>query len=93
MTDLEKFKDKWMIDAFYWLGGDKFQILQEIAFQIGITWHTGDTNFASENYPHNNLWFSKDGKIQSLPFWNGEYSYGQPKDFDLMLEDWKSLKN
>lgn len=87
----EKFIKDWMCDSFYWLEGGRLGILQEVAFKLGLTWHTGEQDYVSSDYPHNNLWFSKESKMQSLDFYNEGASYGEPKDFLGFIQAWDKL--
>ena len=87
----EKFVGEWMTNSFYWLEGDRLSLLQEIAFKCGLKWHTGDSDFVSTDYPHDNLWFSKEGVMQSLPFYSELHRHGEPKDFLQMLKSWEDV--
>jgi len=90
---VQSFIEEWMTDSFYWLEGGRITILQQAAFECGLVWHTGDSEYVSDDYPNNNLWFSKDGKMQSLPFWSPDGSYGEPKDFIRFIKAWDAVSH
>jgi hypothetical protein len=92
MNKLE-FKEKHLNNAFYWINRGNFERLQEIAIECGLTWHTGDTDVLPfDKYNLKNL-VMFDGYFQSVPFYSPAHSYGDPKDFDEMLEAYLKTLN
>ena len=84
------FKSKWFDNAFYWLTPENFEPLQKIAFEMGLRWHTGDTD-VSEFRGQRNLVMFPDGKIQGVDIWHPDASYGQPKNFAEMFSEYESI--
>ena len=84
------FKSKWFDNAFYWLTPENFEPLQKIAFEMGLRWHTGDTD-VSEFRGQRNLVMFPDGNIQGVDIWHPDASYGQPKNFAEMFSEYQSL--
>ena len=84
------FKSKWFNNSFYWLTSENFEPLQKIAFEMGLRWHTGDTD-VSEFRGQRNLVMFPDGKIQGVDIWHPDASYGQPKNFSEMFAEYQSI--
>ena len=90
----EEFKNKHFRDSFYWITDDNFEPLQEIAVEMGLTWHTGDREILPfAEYSRKNLWMSPDGVFQALNWWTRGASYGEPVDFKKMVADLKDINS
>lgn len=87
----DEFKAKYFTDSFYWVKEDNFEQLQLIAFEMGLKWHTGDTDTTPATPKINNLRMFPEGFFQSLDFYSPNASYGEPVNFSEMLTEYESL--
>ena len=80
------FISKYFSNNFYWVNAENFEKIQEIAFSVGIKWHTGDNTVTPfERWPHKNLVAFKHKGLQAVDSWYPNYTYGEPVDFAKMV--------
>jgi hypothetical protein len=87
----KEFKAKYFHHSFYWVKADVFEELQRIAIEMGLTWHTGDTDSLKWIGQRNLCMF--DGYFQQCDMWIRGAKYGDPVDFTEMKAAYDNLTN
>ena len=88
----DEFKNKYFNKNFYWINDDNFVKIQEIAIEMGLTWHTGDTNIQEKTMGAiENLVMFEGGYFQQTAFYSPDYGWGEPVNYDEMINDYNHL--
>ena len=91
-----EFKQKYLIDAFFWVNEFNHKIVQNILQEFGIICHTG-TGFIKWHEGFVNICtFHADGfhdfdYYQKVDAWFPDSSYGDPKNIELMRLDYLEI--
>lgn len=102
----QEFKEEYLTDAFFFVENkEQFERLQHIALEFGLKnpigeadlihydWHDFSKRLAPEPgiKVAKNLTFFPDNRFQQSGFWVKGASYGDPKDYDMFINDYKSI--
>ena len=92
----QEFRDDYLVDAFFWVNEKNYLKLQDILHEFGFKLHTGDGIIGWHEGFKNLQTFSHDewhnfDYYQKTDFWHDGVSYGKPKDYDKMIEDYNNL--
>jgi len=92
----DEFKEKYLDNAFYWITKDNYIKLQTIMQEFGIKCHTGEGVIGWHDGFKNLATFKPDRfhdleYYQKTDCWFPNASYGEPKDYDLMLNDYATI--
>ena len=94
---IHKFKDKYLKNAFFWVNEENHLKIQEVMMKCGfyphigqtpIKWHKGFRNLATfEPDKNHKYWY-----YQKVDMWIPNARYGEPKNVDSFLKDFKTIK-
>lgn len=92
----KNFKEKYLINAFYWITENNHLELQNIMQEFGIICHTGSGIIGWHSGFKNLLTFKPDEfhnfeYYQKTDCWFPNASYGEPKNYESMIEDYSKL--
>ena len=102
----ENFKKEYLTDAFFFVdSAEQFYALQDIAIEFGLKNPVGDTSYIAYDMHDvskdiapkpgikvaKNLTFFPDNRFQKSGFWVKGASYGQPKDYNKFMADYKKI--
>jgi len=92
----QEFKEQFLTNAFYWITEDNYLRLQNIFQEFGIKCHTGEGKISWHIGFKNLLTFKPDKYhdfeyYQKTDCWYSNASYGEPKDYELMLKAYSEL--
>lgn len=102
----ENFKKEYLTNAFFFVdSAEQFYTLQDIAIEFGLKNPLGGTSHIAYDMHDvskdiapkpgvnvaKNLTFFPDNRFQKSGFWVKGASYGQPKDYNKFIADYKKI--
>jgi hypothetical protein len=94
----EEFKETYLINSFFWIDKNNYLQLQKILQEFGFACHTG-SGIIDWHIGFNNLQTFQPDQFhdfeyyQKTDFWHSNASYGEPKNYELLLIDYNLLNN
>lgn len=94
---LTQFKIKYFTYSFYWVDESNYETLQRIAQNMGLDNHLRDGEIwkfiISKHEVQRNLVMFPTGYYQSTLWHIPDHEYGDPVDYEKMLEDYRNIIN